>query len=136
MIRLLVPLILLVLAACASPPTYHEAKGQGVGTDEVVVSPPQPGTPASADPTQQHEPRDLGSTAALHIYYYAPKSLEITHVETLLYADVEKCEDNIGKALMIFAPYASEGDLVTGKCIALHPPAAPKAEPPRGESTL
>lgn len=134
MIRFLVPLILLALAACVTAPPQHALAT--ARANEVIIPPPQPGHPAADDPTQQHEPRDLGSTAALHIYYYAPKSLEITHVETLLYADVEKCEDNIGKALMIFAPYASEGDLVTGKCIALHPPAAPKAEPPKGATTL
>jgi hypothetical protein len=130
---LLITLALLSLAACATAPP---ARLTTAPADEIVIPPPVPGTPPAEDPTQQHEPRDLGSTAALHIYWYAPKTLEITHVETYLYSDVQKCEDNIGKALMISAPYASEGDLVAGKCIALHPPAPPKASPPKGSVTL
>jgi hypothetical protein len=131
----LITLALLSLAACAAAP-HARVVPTTAPSDELVIAPPEPGTPPADDPTQQHEPRDLGSHAALHLYWYAPSTLEITHVETYLYEDVGKCEDNIGKALMIASPFASEGDLVAGKCIALHPPEAPKAPPPKGESTL
>src|SRR5689334_20679651 len=33
------------------------------------------------------EPRDLGHTAVMHVYWYAPKTTEITHVETYLFKD-------------------------------------------------
>jgi hypothetical protein len=129
----LITLALLSLAACATAPA---ARLTTAPADEIVIPPPEPGTPPADDPTQQHEPRDLGSHAALHLYWYAPSTLEITHVETYLYEDVGKCEDNIGKALMIASPFASEGDRVAAKCIALHPPAAPKAQQPDGSTTL
>jgi hypothetical protein len=117
-------ILVFALAACATVPAKV---ARSRSTDEIVIPPPEPGAPPSQDPTQEHEPRDLGYRAALHVYWYAPQTLEITHVETFLYTDEEKCESSIGKALMIAAPYASDGDLVAGKCIALQPPAKDSA---------
>jgi hypothetical protein len=79
-------------------------------------------SPSSQD--AQKQPRTLGQKAVLHIYYYAPKTLEITYVDSYFFPDVGACESAIPKALMIAAPYASQGDLVSAKCIALNPPDA------------
>jgi len=40
-------------------------------------------------PTQdaQKQPRTLGQRAVLHIYYYAPRTLEITYVDSYLFRD-------------------------------------------------
>ena len=68
------------------------------------------------------EPRDLGNTAAMHVYWYAPKTLEITHVETYLFKDEHSCGAAISRALLIAMPHASEGDLVNAQCVGIHPP--------------
>jgi hypothetical protein len=68
------------------------------------------------------EPRDLGHTAVMHVYWYAPKTTEITHVETYLFKDEAACRQSIGKALMIATPHAAEGDLVSAQCVGMHPP--------------
>jgi hypothetical protein len=84
--------------------------------------------PAAGD---AKEPRDLGHTAVMHIYWYAPKTTEITHVETFLFKDESACRSSIEKALVIAAPHAAEGDLVSAQCVAMHPPRVgePKKEP-------
>ena len=76
-------------------------------------------------PTQdtQKQPRTLGQKAVLHIYYYAPKTLEITYVDSYLFKDENACRNAIGAALQIAMPYAGEGDLVSAKCVGMHPPA-------------
>lgn len=79
------------------------------------------------DPKQ---PRTLGNAAVMHVYYYAPKTLEVTYVDSFLFKDEGACKDAISKALQIATPYASEGDLVTASCVGMNPPAAishPKA---------
>jgi hypothetical protein len=77
------------------------------------------------------EPRDLGHTAVMHIYWYAPKTTEITHVETYLFKDEGACRSSIEKALVIAAPHAAEGDMVSAQCVAMHPPKVgePKQQP-------
>ena len=82
--------------------------------------------PAFADvssPSQdaQKQPRTLGQKAVLHIYYYAPKTLEITYVDSYLFQDESACENAVSAALKIAMPYADEGDLVSAKCIAMNP---------------
>jgi hypothetical protein len=77
-------------------------------------------TPPMADAPK--EPRDLGNRAVLHIYWYAPKTLEITHSESYLFKDVDACKDAITKGLAIASMYASEGDLVAASCVGMHPP--------------
>jgi hypothetical protein len=76
------------------------------------------------------EPRDLGHTAVMHVYWYAPKTTEITHVETYLFKDEAACRGAIERALMIASPHAAEGDLVSAQCVGMHPPkvAEPKRE--------
>src|SRR5438045_9758344 len=76
-----------------------------IGTASADVQPP---------PTQvsQKQPRTLGQKAVLHIYYYAPKTLEITYVDSYLFKDESACENAVSAALKIAMPYAGEGDLV------------------------
>jgi hypothetical protein len=83
------------------------------------------------------QPRTLGNTAVLHLYYYAPKTLEVTYVDSYLFKDEGSCKDAIPKALQIATVYASEGDLVSAACVGMTPPEAitkPKQSRP-GEST-
>jgi hypothetical protein len=80
--------------------------------------------PPSASPDTQKQPRTLGQRAVLHIYYYAPKTLEITYVDSYLFKDEDACRDAISRALQIAMPYAGEGDLVSARCVGMNPPAA------------
>jgi len=86
-------------------------------------------------PTQdtQKQPRTLGQRAVLHIYYYAPKTLEITYVDSYLFKDEDACKAAIGRALQIAMPYAGAGDLVSGKCVGMTPP-EPLTEPDKPDS--
>ena len=79
-------------------------------------------TSAWADDTTQ--PRTLGNSSVLHVYYYAPRTLEVTYVDSYLFKDEASCNEAIPKALHIAAPYASEGDLVSASCVGMTPPAA------------
>jgi hypothetical protein len=72
----------------------------------------------------QKQPRILGQKAVLHVYYYSPKTLEITYVDSYLFKDQEACMNAIGSALQIAMPYAGDGDLVTAKCVGVNPPDA------------
>jgi hypothetical protein len=75
------------------------------------------------------QPRTLGQKAVLHIYYYAPKTLEITYVDSYLFKDEGACRNALGTALQIAMPYAGSGDLVSAKCVGLDPPEAmPKSD--------
>jgi hypothetical protein len=78
--------------------------------------------PAWSDDMDQKQPRTLGNTAVMHVYYYAPKSLEVTYVDSFLFKDEQSCKDAIPKALMIATPFASEGDLVSASCVGMNPP--------------
>jgi hypothetical protein len=93
-----VPLALLVAAAVADVP--------GAGQDA------------------RKQPRTLGQKAVLHIYYYAPKTLEITYVDSYLFKDEDACRNAISAALQIAMPFAGEGDLVSAKCVGMNPPEA------------
>ena len=88
--------------------------------------------PVSQD--AQKQPRTLGQKAVLHIYYYAPKSLEITYVDSYLFRDESACENAISAALKIAMPYADEGDLVSAKCVGMDPPDAITKPDKRRES--
>jgi hypothetical protein len=73
---------------------------------------------------QEHQPRTLGNTAVMHIYYYSPKTLEVTYVDSYLFKDAAACKDAINGALRIATPTASEGDLVSAQCVGMTPPKA------------
>ncbi len=83
------------------------------------------------------QPRTLGNMAVMHLYYYAPKTLEVTFVDSYLFKDEGSCKDAIPKALQIATVYASEGDRVSASCVGMTPPEA-MTKPQRsksGEST-
>ena len=80
------------------------------------------------DPKQ---PRTLGNQAVMHVYYYAPKTLEVTYVDSYLFKDEGACKDAIPQALRIAAPYASDGDMVSASCVGMTPPAAVSNAKPR-----
>ena len=83
------------------------------------------------------QPRTLGQKAVLHIYYYAPKTLEITYVDSYLFRDEDACKAAIGAALQIAMPYAGSGDLVSARCVGMNPPEATRTpdEPESPERT-
>ena len=91
----------------------------------------------TAAPDSAKEPRDLGYTAVMHVYWYVPKTSEITHVETYLFKDEAACRGSIQKALLIAMPHAAEGDLVSAQCVGMHPSnvGEPRKEPD-GSTTL
>src|SRR5437016_13154836 len=89
-------------------------------------------SPTSQD--AQKQPRMLGQRAVLHIYYYAPKTLEITYVDSYLFKDESACENAVSAALKIAMPYAGEVDLVSAKCVGLNPPEAISKPAKRRES--
>ena len=94
---------------------------------------------ASAWADDMKEPRTLGNMAVLHLYYYAPKSLEVTYVDSYLFKDESSCKNAIPKALQIATVYASEGDMVSASCVGMTPPEAitdPKRPPPKGSTEL
>jgi hypothetical protein len=94
-------------------------------------------TSALAD--EPKEPRTLGNTAVMHLYYFAPKSLEVTYVDSYLFKDEASCKDAIPKALQIATVYASEGDMVSASCVGMTPPAAPddpRKPPAKGTTEL
>src|SRR6266436_3018647 len=94
-------------------------------------------TSAWADEVKQ--PRTLGNTAVLHVYYYAPKSLEVTYVDSYLFKDEASCKEAIPKAPQIAAPYAGEGDQVSASCVGMTPPEAlanRKKPSPKGSTEL
>ena len=102
-----------------------------IGSAYADVPPPTPDT--------QKQPRTLGQRAVLHIYYYAPKTLEITYVDSYLFKDEDACRNAISAALQIAVPYAGEGDKVSAKCIGLNPPEAitqPKQPEHEGSTEL
>ena len=94
-------------------------------TAAALADPPTPDT--------QKQPRTLGQKAVLHIYYYAPKTLEITFVDSYLFKDEGACKAAIGAALQIAMPYAGSGDLVSARCVGVNPPEATR-KPGKPES--
>jgi hypothetical protein len=78
--------------------------------------------PICAWAADMKQPRNLGNTAVMHLYYYAPKTLEVTYVDSYLFKDEGSCKSAIPKALQIATVYASEGDLVSASCVGMTPP--------------
>ena len=73
---------------------------------------------------QAKQPRMLGKRAVMHVYTYAPKTLEITSVSSDFFKDVDACESAVGGALRTATSHASAGDLVDAQCVAIDPPEA------------
>jgi hypothetical protein len=80
--------------------------------------------------TQAMQPRVLGKKAVMHVYHYAPETLEITSVTSQFFKDVDACESAVGGALRIAVRRAREGDLVDAQCVAIDPP-EPVVQPER-----
>ena len=89
----------------------------------VVAGVPGPANTVPAG-KQATQPRMLGKKAVMHVYSYAPKTLEITSVTSHFFKDVDACESAVGGALNTAASHASEGDLVDAQCVAIDPPEA------------
>jgi hypothetical protein len=86
---------------------------------------------------EQKEPRTLGNMAVMHLYFYAPKSLEVTYVDSYFFKDEASCKGAIPKALQIATVYASEGDMVSASCVGMTPPESdPDKPPPKGSTEL
>ena len=58
----------------------------------------------------------------MHVYSYAPKTLEITSVTSRFFKDVDACESAVAGALSTATSSASEGDEVDVQCISVDPP--------------
>ena len=90
----------------------------------VLLASARADVPAPASPETPKQPRTLGQRAVLHIYYYAPKTLEITYVDSYLFRDEDSCRSAISRALQIAMPFAGNGDLVSARCVGMTPPEA------------
>jgi hypothetical protein len=73
---------------------------------------------------QAKQARMLGKKAVMHVYSYAPKTLEITSVKSRFFKDVDACERAVGGALDVATSRARDGDLVDAQCVASDPPEA------------
>jgi hypothetical protein len=73
---------------------------------------------------QAKQPRMLGKRAVMHVYSYAPKTLEITSVSSHFFNNFDACESAVGSALRTAMSHASDGDLVDAQCVAIDPPEA------------
>jgi hypothetical protein len=79
---------------------------------------------ASALPGDQAEKqaRTLGKKAVMHVYYFAPKTFEITKVDSYFFKDIDACENAVDAALSLAMPRARGGDQVDAQCVTIDPP--------------
>ena len=79
---------------------------------------------ASALPGDKAEkqPRTLGKKAVMHVYYFAPKTFEITKVDSYFFKDIDACENAVDAALSFAVPRARGGDQVDAQCVTIDPP--------------
>ena len=89
----------------------------------VVASVPGPGD-STTPGKEAKQSRMLGKKAVMHVYSYAPKTLEITSVTSHFFKDVDACESAVSGALRTATSNAREGDLVDAQCVAIDPPEA------------
>lgn len=71
---------------------------------------------------QSKQLRMRGKKAVMHVYYYVPKTLEITSVISRFFKNVDDCESAVGVALRIATSHAGDGELVDAQCVAIDPP--------------
>ena len=102
------------------------SRSAGVASLLVLVASVVAGVPGPINTVAAGEqgapPRMLGKKAVMHVYSYAPKTLEITAVTSHFFKDVGACERAVGSALRTAASRASEGDLLDAQCVAIDPP--------------
>jgi len=84
----------------------------------VVAGTPGPASTVAAG-KQGTQTRMLGKKAVMHVYSYAPKTLEITSVSSHFYKDIDTCESAVGSALRAATSHASAGDQVEADCVAV-----------------
>jgi len=89
----------------------------------VVGGTPGPASTVAAG-KQGTQTRMLGKKAVMHVYSYAPKTLEITSVTSHFFRDIDACESAVGGALRAATSRASSGDLVDAQCVAADAPEA------------
>jgi hypothetical protein len=76
-------------------------------------------------PGRQAAPmRMIGKKAVMHVYSYAPKTLEIASVNSHFFEDVAACERAVGGALRAATAHATAGDVADAQCVAIDPPEA------------
>ena len=66
--------------------------------------------------------RTLGSKAVMHVYYFAPKTFEITNVDSYFFKDLDACENALEGAVSRALPRARAGDQVDAQCVTIDPP--------------
>jgi hypothetical protein len=113
----------------AGAPTFKRrllSRSAGVASLLLLVRSVVAGVPGNVNTVAAGEqaapPRMLGKKAVMHVYSYAPKTLEITSVTSHFFKDVDACERAVGSALRTAASRASEGDLLDAQCVAIDPP--------------
>jgi hypothetical protein len=84
----------------------------------VVAGSPGPDSTVSSG-EQGTQARMLGKKAVMHVYSYAPKTLEITSVISHFFKDIDACESAVGGALRAATSRTSAGDLVDAQCVAV-----------------
>ena len=103
-------------------------RSAGVALSLLLVGSVVAGSPGPAKTVapgkQAAQPRMLGKKAVMHVYTYAPTTLEITSVTSHFYKDADACESAVGVALRTATSRASVGDLVDAQCVAVDPPEA------------
>jgi hypothetical protein len=103
-------------------------RSAGVALSLLLVGSAVAGLPGPANTLapgkQAKQPRMLGKKAVMHVYSYAPETLEITSVTSHFFKDVAACESAVGGALRTATSHASAGDLVDAQCVAIDPPEA------------
>jgi hypothetical protein len=117
------------------------ARAAGAVLSLVLAGPAVAGTPGLANtiaPGRQGTPtRVHGKKAVMHVYSYAPKTLEITSVTSQFFKDIDACENAVGGALRAATSRASAGELVDAQCVAVDAPeAVTQPEPTHLPSTV
>jgi hypothetical protein len=104
------------------------SRSAGVASSLLLVGSVVAGVPGSVTTVvagkQAAPARMLGKKAVLHVYSYAPKTLEITSVTSQFFKDADACERAVGRALRAATSHAREGDLVDAQCVTIEPPEA------------
>ena len=94
----------------------------------LVVGSARAGVPAPANAVESNrqakQERMRGKKAVMHVYSYAPKTLEITSVTSRFFKDVDACESAVDGVLRTAESYARDGDQVDAQCVAVDPPEA------------
>lgn len=97
-------------------------------TGSVVAGVPQPGNTLTSG-KQAKQLRLLGKKAVMHVYSYAPKTLEHTSMTSHFFTDLDACESEVGGASRTAICAARAGDRVDAECVAIAPPRGMRRPP-------